>query len=459
VKIIILGAGQVGRTAAYHLSREEANDVTVVDSDEAVLRQLQDRLDVRTIAGNASEPAVLRSAGCADANLLIALTSSDEVNMVACHVAWSLFRTPTKIARIRGANYAAHPELFSEGTGFAVDSWISPEQLVTEYIERLIEHPGALQVVDFAEGHVRLVGVRAVEGGLLVGQPLSNLPKHIPRVDTRVAAIYRKGRSIRPEGTTVVEPDDEVFFLAARADIRTVMSELRKLEAPLRRIVIAGGGNIGMRVARALEVRHQVKLIERDKQRARRASEVLRNTIVLQGDAADEELLIEENIDSADVFLSLTNAEEANILSAMLAKRLGCRKVIALINRPAYAELMESDRIDIAISPQTITIGSLLAYVRRGDVVKVHSLRRGAAEAIEAIAHGDAESSQVVGRAVEAVKLPESARIAAIVRGDEVIMAHHDTVIEEGDHVIMFLTDSRQVEAVEKLFQVGVSFI
>jgi trk system potassium uptake protein len=459
VKIIILGAGQVGRTAAYHLSREEANEVTVVDSDEAVLQQLQDRLDVRTVSGNAASPSVLAAAGCADADLLVALTSSDEVNMVACQVAWTLFKTPTKIARIRAASYASHPQLFGELTGFAVDTWVSPEQLVTEYVERLIEHPGALQVVDFADGRVRLVGVRAVEGGLLVGQPLSNLPKHIPGVETRVAALYRRGRSVRPDGQTVIEPGDEVFFLAAREDIRTVMSELRKLEARVRRIVIAGAGHIGIRLAQALEGRLQVKLIERDKQRARRAAETLREAIVLNGDAADEELLIEENVDGADVFVAVTNAEEANILSAMLAKRLGCRKVMALINRPAYAELMESDRVDIAISPQTITIGSLLAHVRRGDVVKVHSLRRGAAEAIEAIAHGDSETSQVVGRPVEAVNLPDGTTIGAVVRGDDVIMAHHDTVIEEGDHVIMFLTDRRHVEAVEKLFQVGVSFL
>lgn len=459
MKIIILGAGQVGRTAAYHLSREEANEVTVVDSDEGVLQQLQDRLDVRTVSGNAASPSVLAAAGCADADLLVALTSSDEVNMVACQVAWTLFKTPTKIARIRAASYASHPQLFGELTGFAVDTWLSPEQLVTEYVERLIEHPGALQVVDFADGRVRLVGVRAVEGGLLVGQPLSNLPKHIPGVETRVAAMYRRGRSIRPDGETLIESGDEVFFLAAREDIRTVMSELRKLEARVRRIVIAGAGHIGIRLAQALEGRLQVKLIERDKQRARRAAETLREAIVLNGDAADEELLIEENVDSADVFVAVTNAEEANILSAMLAKRLGCRKVMALINRPAYAELMESDRVDIALSPQTITIGSLLAHVRRGDVVKVHSLRRGAAEAIEAIAHGDSETSQVVGRPVEAVNLPDGTTIGAIVRGDDVIMAHHDTVIEEGDHVIMFLTDRRHVEAVEKLFQVGVSFL
>jgi trk system potassium uptake protein TrkA len=231
------------------------------------------------------------------------------------------------------------------------------------------------------------------------------------------------------------------------------MAELRRSEDPVRRLVIAGGGNIGFRLARTLEKSNQVKVIERDARRARRISELLENTIVLNGDAADEELLVEENIDSADVFAALTNSEEANVLSAMLAKRLGAKRVMALINRPSYGELMENHSIDIVISPQTITIGSLLAHVRRGDVVRVHSLRRGAAEAIEAVVHGSEERSQVVGRRLEQIKLPAGASIVAIVRGENVIMAHHDTKVETEDHVIIFLTDRRHIDAVERLFQ------
>jgi trk system potassium uptake protein len=451
LKIVILGAGQVGRTAAYHLSREESNEVTVVDLDEDILRDLQDRLDIRTVAGNASYPSVLEAAGAAEADILIALTSSDEVNMMACEVAFILYRTPTKIARIRAAEYTSRPELFSE-EALPVDVFISPEQLVTEYVERLIHYPGALQVLDFADGKVRLVAVRAHEGGLLVGQQLRALREHVRDIEARIVAIYRAGRSITPGGDTIVEDRDEVFFLAARDDIRRVMNEMRKEEHPLRRVVIAGGGNIGFRLAKALEKQNQVKLIERDPKRARRISELLENTIVLNGDAADEELLIEENIDGTDVFAALTNSEEANILSAMLAKRLGARKVMAIINKPSYAELIESGSIDIAISPQTITIGSLLAHVRGGDVVRVHSLRRGAAEALEAIVHGDDRSSRVVGKRVEEIKLPDGASIGAIVRGGQVIMAHHDTVVQCDDHVILFLSDRRHVEAVERLF-------
>jgi trk system potassium uptake protein TrkA len=451
LKILILGAGQVGRTAAQHLSREEANEVTAVDVNEDTLRDLQDRSDVRTVAGNAALPAVLEAAGAAEADVIVALTSSDEVNIVACQVAFTLFRTPTKIARIRAVEYTTRDKLFGTD-GLSVDVIISPEQLVTEHVERLIRYPGTLQVLDFADGKVRLVGVKARRGGLLVGHSLSDLPQHLPKMQVRVVAIYRDGRSVAPEGETVIAEGDEVFFLAARDDIQRVMGELRDRDEPVRRVVIAGGGNIGFRLARQLEKHNQVKLIERDARRARKISELLENTIVLHGDAADEELLIEENIDSADVFAAVTNSEEANILSAMLAKRLGAHKVIALINRPAYAELVESGTIDIAVSPQTVTIGALLAHVRRGDVVRVHALKRGAAEALEAVVHGEEKRSRMVGRTVGEIQLPEGATIGAVVRGDEVVMAHHDTPVLSGDHVIMFLADRRHLEAVERLF-------
>ena len=458
MKIIILGAGQVGRTAAYHLSREEANDVTVVDSNEDILRDLQDRLDIRTVTGNAASPRILEAAGIAGTDILVALTNSDEVNMLACHIAWTLYRTPKKIARVRSAAFTEREALFGENA-VAVDVWISPEQLVTEYVARLIRYPGALQVHDFPDGRVRLVGVRALQGGPLVGQALRTLREHIPGADARVAAIYRAGKSIQPEGDTVIADGDEVFFLAARTDIRLVMSEMRKEEAPAKRVVIAGGGNIGFRLASELEDKNQVKLIERDSKRARRVSELLNRTTVLLGDAADEELLLEENIDSVDVFAALTNSEEANILSAMLAKRLGAHKVMALINKPSYADLIESGSIDIAISPQTVTIGSLLAHVRRGDVVRVHSLRRGAAEAIEVVIHGDTDSSKVIGRRVEDITLPQGTTLGAVVRGEDVIIAHHDTAIQADDHLILFLTDRRHIQAVEKIFQGSASFL
>ncbi|MEX1033978.1 MAG: Trk system potassium transporter TrkA [Cellvibrionaceae bacterium] len=460
MKIIILGAGQVGGTLAQNLANE-ANDITVVDGNEARLQALRDRIDIGVVCGAASHPEILIQAGIRDADLLIAVTNDDETNMVACQVSHSLFRTPTKIARIRANAYLAQPDLFRD-TAIPIDVLISPEQLVSDYICRLIEQPGALQVLDFAGGEVQLVAVKAYYGGPLVGQELRFLRQHMPAVDTRVAAIFRRDRPITPTGATVIEADDEVFFIAAKADIRAVMSELRRLESPYKRITIAGGGNIGLRLTRKLESSYSVRVIEHNPKRCAQLSEQLQRAIVLQGSASDQDLLLEENIEETDVFLAVTDDDEANIMSSMLAKRLGARKVMTLINNPAYVDLVQGGEIDIAISPQLTTIGSLLTHVRRGDMVNVHSLRRGAAEAIEIIAHGDARSSKVVGKALEDIDLPEGANVGAIVREkdgkSQVLIAHDDIVVETGDHVILFLVDKKFTRNIEQLFQVGFSF-
>jgi trk/ktr system potassium uptake protein len=456
MKILILGAGQVGSSVASTLARED-DDITVVDSNNDLLQKLQDHYDIRTIQGNASHPDILARAGAEDADLILAVTNSDEVNMIACQICHTLYRTPTKIARIRSPEYLSQPELFNN-KAIAIDMLISPEQIITDYIERLINHPNALQVLDFAEEKVQLVAVKAFHGGPLVGNPLSELRQHIPKTDTRVAAIFRDGSPIFPEADTIIEADDEVFFIAATKDIRSVMAELRRLDKPYKRILLAGGGHIGARLAKALENDYQIKLIEANPVRAEALSEELTNTIVLLGDTANQELLLEEDIDKVDLFCALTNDDEANILSAMLAKRLGAGKVLSLINRAAYVDLVESGSIDIALSPQQATIGSLLAHIRRGDIVAVHSLRRGAAEALEAVAHGDKTSSMVVGRRIDEIELPPGTSIGAIVRGEEVIIAHHDTMIEAEDHVILFLIHKRYITEVEQLFQVGFTF-
>ncbi len=456
MKIIILGAGQVGGTLAEHLAIEQ-NDVTVVDSNAEKLRALQDRLDLQTVTGHASHPNTLYRAGAEDADMLIAVTNSDEINMMACQVAYTLFKTPTKISRVRSPNYLAHEDLFSNDH-VPVDVLIGPEQLVTKSMKELIANPGALQVLDFADGLVQLVAVKAFYGGPLVGQQLKEIRKHMPKVDTRVAAIFRRDQSIIPEGDTVVEADDEVFFIAAKEHIRAVTSELRRLDKPYKRIMIAGGGNIGSRLAEAIDGEYQVKLIEQSYKRCRELSEKLKHVMVLNGNASDTELLASENIESTDVFCALTNNDEVNIMTAMLAKRMGARKVITLITNPAYIDLLQGDEIDIALSPQQITIGSLLTHVRRGDIYNVHSLRRGAAEAIEMIAHGDARSSKVVGHRLDEIDLPDGVTIGAIVRGKEVLIAHRHIVVETDDHVILFLVDKSKVSAVEKMFQVGLNF-
>ena len=456
MKIIIIGAGQVGGTLAENLANEE-NDITVIDCDSPRLRELQDHLDIRTIQGQGAHPNILAQAGAEDADMLIAVANSDEVNMAACQVAYTLFQTPTKICRVRATPYLAKKELFSN-KAFPIDVLISPEQVVTKHITRLLEYPGALQALDLANGKARLVAIKACQGGPLVGHALSLIRQHMPNIDTRVAAIFRRGQPIIPSGNTVIEEGDEVFFIAATDHIRAVMSELQPLESKYKRIIIAGGGNIGFRLAKYLERRYQVKIIENYHERCVALSEQLEKAIVLHGNAANKDMLLEENIEDTDVFIAVTNDDEANIMASMLAKRIGARKVMALISNPDYVDLIQGGEIDIAISPQQTTIGSLLTHIRKGDVVNVHALRRGAAEAIEAIAHGDEKSSKVVGKRVDEIPLPPGTTIGAIVRHKEVLIAHDHIRIESDDHVILFLVDKKKVREVEKLFQVGLAF-
>lgn len=458
MNIVILGAGQVGSSLARSLASED-NDITIIDTDKSSLRELREKLDVHTQLGYASHPDILEMANANDADMLIAVTNSDEVNMMACQIAYSLFRTPTRIARVRAAGYLKHQELFTPEL-IPVDVLISPEQLITDHIYRLISNPGTLQVIDFADGKVRLVSVKAFHEGPLVGHEIQKIIEHLPEVKVRVAAIFRKGKAIIPSGHTVIKPNDEIFVIASAQHIRAVVSELRSVDKPYKRIMIAGGGNVGRRLADALEEgRYKVKIIEKSPEVATQLAESLDKTIVLEGDAADESLLLEENIEDVDIFCALTNDDEANILSAMLAKRLGASKVMSLVNRTVYVDLVESGNIDHAISPQHITIGALLTHVRGGDIVSVHSLRKGAAEVIEVVAHGDKENSRVVGRKRVDLKLPPGATVGSIVRDNEVIIPHQDTVIEENDHLILFLSDKRYIPAVEKMFQVGLGYI
>lgn len=391
--------------------------------------------------------------------MLVAVTSSDETNMIACQVAYTLFNTPNRIARIRAADYIRDAEKLFIPEAVPIDHLISPEQLVIDNIYRLIQYPGALQVVNFAEGKVSLAVVKAYYGGPLIGNPLSIMREHMPHIDTRVAAIFRQDRPIRPQGSTIVEAGDEVFFIAASQHIRAVMSEMQRLEKPYKRIMLVGGGNIGYGLAQRLEKNYSVKLIERNQQRAAELAELLQDTIVFYGDASDQELLVEEHIDQVDLFIAVTNDDEANIMSAMLAKKMGAKKVMVLIQRRAYVDLVQGSVIDIAISPQQATISALLGHVRKADIVSVSSLRRGVAEAIEAIAHGDETTSRVVGRLVEDIKLPPGTIIGAVVRGDDVMIANNNLRIEQGDHVIMFLTDKKFVPDVERLFQPSPFFL
>ncbi len=473
MKIIILGAGRVGQSVADSLVSER-NDITVIDPLPQRLQALQDRLDLRGVVGNGIQPSVLREAGADDADIFIACAPMDETNLVACKVAHDVFNVPTTIARVRSDEFQQGAPLLDKA-GFAVDQVICPEQSVTQRIRKLIEYPEALQVLEFAQGLVSLIAVRAVAGSALVQHSLAEIPTLAPGLDLRIVAIYRQDKALTAlDGRTRIEPGDEVFVLAATAQIRRVLEALHGRERPVHRVVLAGGGKVGLRLARQVADSCQLKIIEADAARCEYlATELSGQALVLHGDSTDEELLGDEGVDGLDLFLSLTSDDEDNIMACLLAKRLGAQRVLALINRRAYADLVQGTQIDIAISPATAVIGELLAYVRRGDVEAVHSLRRGAAEALEAIVRGDAKTCRMAGRRIADIGLPKGAQVGALVRGlhhadgsdvgagaqPQVIIAHGDTVVMPNDHVIVFVPRKRMVREVEKLFQVSATFL
>ena len=461
MRIIILGAGRVGESVAESLVSEQ-NDITLIDPDPERLRDLEDRLDLRGVVGNGIQPSVLRRAGADDADMFIACAALDETNLTACKVAKSIFNIQTTIARLRSPEFEEGAALLDKD-GFGVDHVICPEESVMHTVLQLIDYPEALQVLEFSQGRARLIAVRAAAGSPLANHTVGEFRELYPAAQMRVVAIYRQDSEVPLAPDTRVLPGDEIFVLADRDRIRPVLGAIHNFDRPVRRVMIAGGGKVGLRLARRLAGQCEVKIIDRERKRCDYlANELPSNVLVLEGDAADQDLLIEENVGEMDLFIALTSDDEDNILSAMLAKRLGARRVISLINRKVYAEMMQGSTIDIALSPAQTVIGELLAHVRRGDVAVVHSLRRGTAEAFEGVARGDARTSRLVGRRIEEIPLPPGARFGALVRGRgnscEVLMPHHDQMIEADDHVIIFIPDKRQLRAVEKLFQVSATF-
>jgi len=458
MKILILGAGRVGTSVAENLVSEQ-NDITVIDTQAEGLRYLQERFDLRVVHGDGTQVSVLKAAGIEDADLFIACAARDSANLVACKIARLMFNVPRRIARVRSAEFAEHAELLGDN-GFCVDAVISPERSVTNYLHSLIEFPEALQVVEFAGGRVSVLTVRVSPGSAIANQSMDSLREAWPDVSANVVDVVREGRPVQARADTLILPGDEVVLVVDTRHARRAIRQLRVAERSVRRVMIAGGGNIGMRLARKLaEDNYSVRLIERDPARCTvLATQLPSNVLVLNGSGTDEALLARENIEDMDTWIALTSDDEDNIMSSLLAKRLGARKVIALINRMAYGELMQGSHIDIAISPSQATMSELLRHVRRVDVVVAHRLRQGVAEAVEAIAHGDHKTSRVVGRRVGEIRLPTGASIGALVRGEEIIIPDAGTRIETDDHVIVFVPSRQQMARVEKLFQVSASF-
>ena len=452
MKIVILGAGAVGSTLASLLSEE--HDIVIVDNNSSVLGYLEEEADLKTILGSCSYPNILVNADIANADMVVAVTGSDETNIVSCLIAKVLNSSIKTIARVREASYLRGKTKEAMNSGLIpVDIHVSPEQLITDQIQGLIDIPGSLQVLEFGDGLLNLVAVRAVKGGPMIGHEISDLKKHMPRVDTRVAAIFRKGESIIPSGSTTIEADDEVFFISKKGEASNVINEMRTKEDPYNNVIIAGGGKIGSRLAKATEGKHNIKIIESSPERARYLSEKLSSSVVLLGSVCDKALLHDENIEGTDVFAAVTNDDEANVMSCLLAKEMGAHKVVALINNPAYVDLVQGKGIDIAIAPSQITIGTFLAEIEGKDVVKVHSLRRGAAEAIETLAKESPSGKEsCIGKELGEISLPEGATIGALIRGNKAKIAHDHVHLRENDHVIVFLTNKKYLKEVKNIF-------
>ncbi len=451
MKILILGAGSTGASVAEALASEE-NDIVVVDFKVDLLEALKERFDIATVAGNAAHPSILEQAGISNMDMVIAVTDRDETNMLACLIINALYSKPRTIARVRAIDYLKHPKLFSS-KGIPVDIVISPEQIVMQSIRNLIEFPGVLQVSEFANGLVRLFSVKVVANGDLTGKKIKTLKERFVSGKTRVVAIFRQGLPLGVNGDATIETGDEVFFVAPRKEVRRVLEELGKLEEPIKRIIIAGGGHVGKRLALALEDKYQVKIIEHDVNRAKKIANDLDKTVVLLGDCADEKLLLDESIENTDLFCAITDNDGVNIISASLAKSLGARKTICLLNHASYTKLVHGTSIDAVILPNQETLGSILKHVRSGDVAQVISLCGGTAEAIEAIAHHNGREDSVVGKQVDSVKFPPGIVMGALIRNNEVIAVHHDTIFKEDDHVIMFAMNKKLIPHIEKSFQ------
>ncbi|MBL6700444.1 MAG: Trk system potassium transporter TrkA [Gammaproteobacteria bacterium] len=453
-KIAVLGGGQVGSSLAKILT-DDGNDITLVDINSSVLEDLQEDNDIKTIHGNGSSPSTLKQAELNDCDILIATTGSDEVNLVSCHLAKKMFNVPTVIARLRNSEFQISTSGFDLDL-FSIDSIISPSKLVTDFIKNIIEHPGAFQAFDFADGKLQVIGATVLKDGPLAGKKLSEFKNHLPNVDVKVVALYRNRKTIPVNGSTIIEIGDDIFFLATPENMRFI-SELSKNQSRIENIMIAGGGNVGMTLATALSKKFSTKIIEKNLLRSKYLSESLEDTVVLNDDISDESLLENEGIEDVDFFCSVTNDDQMNILSAKLAKDLGANKSISIINKLSYRKLV-SKEIDVVVSPEDVTIGSILASVRTSDVVKVHSLGFGEAEILEIIIHGDKNTSKVVDRKVSDFELPTGCKIGAIYRDGDIILMHNNLTIKSNDRLIIYLLHKKDFSKLAKLFQVGIGF-
>jgi len=456
MRVIVCGAGRVGYGIARRLAREN-NDVTVVDQRKDLVREVSERLDVRGVLGNCAFPEILEEAGARDADMLIAVTQQDEVNMIACEIAEHLFNVPTKVARVRAQEYLdqRYADLFSR-EHIPIDVIISPEREVSEAIIQRMSTPGAFEIKSFVEGRVWAVGVRLREDCPIINTPLRQVAELFPDLKITIVAFRRSGEMRRAHAIDQLSPGDEIYFVADRGDVARALEIMGEAERQARRIIIVGGGNVGLYVAQGLEKlgSMKIRLIEADRDRAEEIAEQLEKTVVLQGDGLDRNLLREAGVADSESVVAVTDSDQVNILASVVAKREGARRAMALINDPDYGPVSEAVGIDRHIDPRATTISTILQHIRRGRIKGVYSLSDGAAELIDAIA---LETSPLVNLPLREAELPEGVMIGAVYRDNMVTMPTGDTVINAGDRVVlMALKDS--VKDVEQMFRVSLEY-
>ena len=457
MRVIICGAGQVGYGIAERLAAEK-NDVSIIDTAPELVHSVRDQLDVRGFVGHGSHPEVLEAAGAQNADMIIAVTLFDEVNIVACEVAHALFNVPMKVARIRSQSYLQphYQDLFSR-EHLPIDVIISPELEVGEMVLRRISLPGATDVVRFAENHIIMVAIECLEDCPVINTPLAQLSELFPDLPSTVVGVTRNDRLFIPHSADQLVAGDLAYVVTTKDQVRRTLGLFGHDEQEATRIVIAGGGNIGLFVARTLEQRQsrtKIKIIEANRERAVKVADELRRTVVLNGSALDQKLLMEADIQDADLMVALTNNDQVNILSSVMAKRLGCKGNLVLINNPSYQDLTKPLGIDAHVNPSAVTISRVLQHVRRGRIRQVHSIQRGAAEIIEAEA---LETSPLVGTLLRDLELPDGMRIGAIYRDGHVVKPSGSVKIKPKDRVVIFALD-KAVKQVEQMFRVSLEF-
>ena len=449
MKIVILGAGRIGGSLARNLSNSNY-EVCIVDKNKNKLSDLEDKLDIMTVEGHASQLSTLKKSGLDEETIIIAVTSNDEVNIVACQIAKKVFNVKKTICRFKDNSYFEQLGIFGDGV---IDIPISPEDEITSYLKELIDHPGAGQIETFANGKVKLVSVKAKKKGKLVGRELKGIKDDMPNVDAFIAAIYRKGHPFIPSGDTVIKENDEIYFISSESDIGSIVDEFRDHEEQYSRIMIVGGGKVGFSLAKHLEKSYNVKLIDSNTERCMTLSKELDKTIVLNGSATDETLLKRENISNIDIFCALTDDDETNVMSSLLAKKMGAKKTMIILNNPSYLGLVPGF-IDIYIAPYRLTVSSVLQDLRESDVAQDVILKvNTGAEAIEGIVHANEFTSPLFGKPIKDIPLPEGSAIAAIIRHGELIMPSSTVELTLNDHLVIFLSDKNKVGEVEVLFK------